>query len=1633
MKKITTFSLRRSLMTLAASAMMLLSSQSASAYTYTALSGTGGTGAEGYASLVDGNIKTKMGHSYTTGSSECWIIFKASEALIPTNYFLVTGGDSGIYTGRNWSSWNIYAGNYSSDAEATRESNGWILIDAKNNELLPDENNAPLDFVCSNIPTTAFQYFMIEVTECATMTDIWMQMAEFGFGTSAEFYGSSELFYTVIDGDRNDGSNEGLDKLFDGDHYTKWGNGITENEPQFAIFKANRPIAPTYYCLVTGNDNASWTGRNWKTWRIYGLEATSDGEATRDAAGWTLIDEHVESGELPDYNSYEVFFTPNQGNTTAYQYFKVEIWSIQSGGGYMQMCELYLGDESSLASDKKKHYNMAGSVIVDGKPCQKSVLDEFQTYLNGIMTAGDIFEVDQAYKKAVEMQAPLQNSYAAYENYVTIVNQLRNHYENHTCITGEGRTVIGNYLTTNAGPGSDYPNGTYQYIIDNGSLGTDAINKESVYVNMLLEQYAADLTEGAIETQYLALAGTSGFGGDEDYPSLVDGMDDTKWCSGNGDYFIVFRTDDGNGAIGEGIAPTYYRLFTGNDTGSYPDRNWNAWKIYGANFDSDEAATRESDAWVLLDEKSGITSAQLPDADFTAAFMYMSNPSDTKYTYFKIEVTDPTGTMQMGELTFGNAANFIQARADYYNQFSDADYTDVACYAGYVEQFNENLKALSTTGSIIELGTLYTNLKNLQTAIEESIENYKDYETAMADLRDAMSYMDQETLALMEKYCDEEVAPGEEFARGSYVYIISNHSLDNAGITAEISYIQEVTKAALEGGFILIGGTGGTWGDGSVGNLIDKNFESKWGGALQVGGSYVIFRCMEATVPLFYKLTTGNDTHDYSGRNWRNWQIYGANFNSDAEATADAEGWVLIDNREDIGQDRLPAENFYTVPFGFSEGVSEPYKYYKVVVTRSYDGGDAFQMTELEFGTTEEYNSMKDDYLDELGDFDTNVVAETALLEQYDEMLPEIFDAGNMEDLYNIYSNILKLRDQITESANSYKAYMNAVAEVQQYLVDTPLEESEALATLKAYMNDIVEPDDQFLNGSYKVIIDEHTMTGEQVIDEIDFLTSLQAAAVAKGYTAGAEITSMIINPSFAKGNEGWDGEVFSYGTNIEKTMSAAEFCEDKAVFNISQTLTGLKNGLYEVRINGGFRPCGDVNSNNYAAVLYANGNATYLQTVLDDMIPVDQAVDRENCYLEGDIADKAITTLDGDQEVTLGYVIWGVQGSCYAFQAGRYQNSIVATVTDGTLTFGVKNDGTGVAGDWTGLGNARVIYLGELGSDLSDGAMDRALAGQNKIVATLENYNSDADTGEAYKSKPYVNLNDLATLRTNLESAPATAAAKYAIIEKNTDLFYSIYDTKVAYIEAIDAHLLVQSKWEEHMNVMSTDEQNALMDAIYSVLDGCSGVYSASEAIAAKKELFEKYPCYLEFDAQKTKGNMDFTEESPFVYHLTANGNRPNIGLNKVTYEPLTEDETIVTFEYTANTKVESSSLYFANPSVVTTKYITFGDLEPATEWTRVYIDIADGIQEWGWGSSTTDWFRWELSKAGTFEMDVRNIQIITRAKMEEQGGQTINAINSIVADRADTGIYTLTGVRVEKPTQKGIYIMNGRKVFVR
>ena len=63
-----------------------------------------------------------------------------------------------------------------------------------------------------------------------------------------------------------------------------------------------------------------------------------------------------------------------------------------------------------------------------------------------------------------------------------------------------------------------------------------------------------------------------------------------------------------------------------------------------------------------------------------------------------------------------------------------------------------------------------------------------------------------------------------------------------------------------------------------------------------------------------------------------------------------------------------------------------------------------------------------------------------------------------------------------------------------------------------------------------------------------------------------------------------------------------------KRSFNIYQELSGLKNGIYLFRVRGGYRPFNDQHANQYNAILYANGNANYIQTLKEGMIPVEEA-----------------------------------------------------------------------------------------------------------------------------------------------------------------------------------------------------------------------------------------------------------------------------------------------------------------------------------------------------------------------------------------------------------------------------------------
>ena len=681
---------------------------------------------------------------------------------------------------------------------------------------------------------------------------------------------------------------------------------------------------------------------------------------------------------------------------------------------------------------------------------------------------------------------------------------------------------------------------------------------------------------------------------------------------------------------------------------------------------------------------------------------------------------------------------------------------------------------------------------------------------------------------------------------------------------------------------------------------------TKWGGQADANGNtYIIFRTAGKTNPFFYTLTTGNDTGTYQDRNWGTWYIYGANFEGDGAATKDAEGWVLIDAKENIGKDRLHPVDAEPSYFGFSTETTEEYIYYKVVVTKAYSG-TAIQMNELHFGTPEEFAEIKAQYKEAAEEFDTfDVLAQQALLDEYDEVIPDIDDCENMEALFRANYQIETLRDAITSSIASYAKFQQAVEDNKAYLKANKLADSEAKTIFENYLNkDVINPT-LYPNGTAVGILFEHEVGDSILAVEMDFMESLKAAAVAAGYGPGMEISSLIVNRTFKKagemlkdekGNnlgreaEGWDGYIYRTASAGED-IYAAEFCNENKIFDISQTLTDLKNGFYKVTLNAGYRANGDdkMLSYNYAAMAYANDASTYVPVIREY-----PAEDKETAWT-GTYADKQIYSADSTE--TYGYGIWGCEGAANAFAQGRFAITLVAQVTDGTLTIGVKNEGT-MGNEWTAVGNFGLVYLGEEEATAAAALQEVAEYNAARISTLTELYTAPVYEAEDYSEAPGFGAAQKATLAEN--SGVATFEAETTISET----MQSIYETKNAYLDLFHASDKVYAKWFEHAGV-NRDTADKAEAAVYDVKDNLeSGAYADEVAAKEAKEAFyAAYPDYLQVKNDKGT-NVDFTEDT-FAFDIVTTGVNPSLELTGL-YEPLEEDEVILAFDYTAEQAIE-------------------------------------------------------------------------------------------------------------------------------
>ena len=1663
--------------------MMMMAAQSAWAeyVPLTALSGQNAynSGSEGYEKLVDMKEASKWGTWFDPGGNVdypeeeiAYIIVKAEKAVVPDYYFLIIGNDTPTNTGRNWSSWKIYGGNFESDELAVREGEGWELIDEKVEEPLPTQHNADgsygytdLDF--STNPTKAYQYYWIEIVSSVEGAEVYLQMSEWGLGTHSDFLAYLEylknkptetdepVIFTYMDG--NGGYNgETPDNLFDGDTHTKWcysfsnrNKGETSNGA-YVVFKASRPMAPAYYILSTANDTGSYSGRNWKQWQIYGMNASSDADVTRESDNWVLIDDksNVPTGtgmnELPAANYMSSFFTVSEANETEFRYFKVEIDQIVDGGT-MQMSDMALGDTYTVPLHRDDIAETAEANFDSDVFAEKALLDQMEATIAELKNVTEPARLGELRAAVDNLTDEIAASAANYAELITAANQAAN-----AIAGGELSEEAVAYLTAWAGetviaPGEGYPVGNLAYIKANRQLTGAQALKEANRINSYIINSSA--IPDPIYATYTHIAGTGGFGGEDD-AMLYDGVAyggqgvATKWCTSSWPAWTIFKAD-------EPIQPTYYGLVTGGDTHDYPGRNWKTWKIWGANFDEeidkeaegfDADAVRNSDKWVLIDEKNNIGADILHTDNEFESYIYLSLGCTVPYKYFMIEVFEAVSgdLIQMNEFTFYNTGNLMEYREEFASQFEGYNPAERVAYKGFIDEYNEKHEELLTTVNAPDVMKIKNELVDLQAKIEESADLYEKYDSVYQEVvgADIASPM---MSAWQTAYTSENIAPCAQYIRGTHAYIVNDETnegaLNNDELQAEMDYLGWIVQATdpnNECYYILLGGhTVGQFNDGFYGNLIDgialnttvvdeETGEetvvkaTKWGGlADPYGDTYIIFRTQDKTSPFFYTLTTGNDAKQWWQRNWGTWYIYGANFAGDGEATKDAEGWVLIDKKEDVGQDRLHPVDAQPSYFGFSEEQGE-YLYYKVVVTKAYEGSQ-IQMNEIYFGTPEEFEALKEEYKSNAESFEADTYrAEQALIEEYKVTVPLIDGCTNMEELFAVNYKLETLRAGIESSAALYDKLEAQAAELATLCES--LSDSEAKSVLLGYVTgEAAAPSETYPNGNVAYILDEHILNDSVMNAELDFMEELKIAAVAVGYGVGMDITCLIVNPTFEKAGEmlkdeqnnnvgreaeGWNGYIYRTATSAnDNDIYAAEFCNVNAKFDVNQTLKDLKNGYYKVTLNAGYRANGNQRSYNHAAMAYANDVVTYVPVIREDMA-------NEETRWKGTYPDTEIYACDVDgstgdaavDSVVVGYVIWGCEGAANAFAQGRYAITLVAKVTDGTLTLGVKNEGT-QGNEWTGVGNFGLVYLGEN----ADEALAEANAcAKDRFVALTELYHVyDPEAGDAeadYPGMANFAAAEKAALAENVNAAPFT----YDNLKAIGEIMESIYNTKKGYATLFEATTKVYIKWCDGNH----DFESLAEEAVYSTRESLSqGVYDNAEAaLAAKAQLYVDFPDYLEITTESGKNHVTWEETESFTYDLITEGTKPWVELKNI-YEALEEDKLIIAFDYASVEAVSGGQVLYTTPGLRTDVKENLselaatynpGDAEPV--WATAYINVSKGVKQLSLGTGTDHGIRWYISNDATdetvLELAVRKFRFITKEQMKAEGGKPLNGL---------------------------------------
>lgn len=405
----------------------------------------------------------------------------------------------------------------------------------------------------------------------------------------------------------------------------------------------------------------------------------------------------------------------------------------------------------------------------------------------------------------------------------------------------------------------------------------------------------------------------------------------------------------------------------------------------------------------------------------------------------------------------------------------------------------------------------------------------------------------------------------------------------------------------------------------------------------------------------------------------------------------------------------------------------------------------------------------------------SDAVGQMSLLEEFENMLHTDEEITSFDDFLTLYNGVQEMKKDVVASVDAYSAYDAKIAEVKTYLEEHSNFSGATREMLEKYLGENVEPCDEFPCGSYPYIMETCELDKEGILAEAEFAQSLLDKAIASGYQPGANVNTLITNPYLTDGTNGWtiDGglsvtsnETQNVGTSTGKT------------FNMSQTLSGLTPGFYELQVYAAYVANGSKLGYGQNSFVRLNGNGVYVPAAREGMIE----------YAEGspyETVSDLVESEDGSE--VLGFIPNSATGYGMAFADGKYLNTIVAEVgEDGELKMEINTPGCRT-GNTTYVGNWALNFLGGLDTEFASDALDRALACQSERLQNLVDNYAASDYDYATSPNYYGGLNEQVQNAITEAGAATTNEAKYAALQTLSQISEEVYQTKQAYVDMMD------------------------------------------------------------------------------------------------------------------------------------------------------------------------------------------------------------------------------------------------------